>query len=236
MNNHCFSVEHAGLYGVEEAVLIWHLQFWIRKNAANSEHQYDGRTWTYNSAKALATLFPYMTDRQLRRTVDSLESQDVVVKGNYNRSGMDRTLWLAFSDETIFLTLFHSPEKVSTFGKKHSPKTARPFAENGDSLIGTDINTDIAQAQFCSAWEKYPKRPGANRVAALKAWNARLKDGIDPDEMIHGVSRYAAYCTSKNTDGQYIKQPATFFGPDMHFRSEWEDESKPEFDQFAGAL
>jgi hypothetical protein len=75
--------------------------------------------------------------------------------------------------------------------------------------------------EFEIAWQEYPKRTGASKADSLKAWKARLKTGADPQEIIAGVRRYAAYCATTNTEPQYIKQPATFFGPGEHYLSDW---------------
>jgi hypothetical protein len=74
---------------------------------------------------------------------------------------------------------------------------------------------------FEKAWDSYPKRPGASKKDSFKAWKARLKAGGKPAEMIAGVERYAAYTVGVHTDPQFIKQPASFFGPGDHFKSDW---------------
>jgi len=49
-----------------------------------------------------------------------------------------------------------------------------------------------------------------------------VKDGISPDDLHAGVERYAAYCRATGNVGTpYVKQAATFFGPDEHFREPW---------------
>lgn len=125
--NHSFDVEFAREYGIEEAIMIQNFHFWISKNKANGRHEHDGRTWTYNSAKAMTELMPYLSDRQIRRTLDSLVEKGVLIKGNWNESAYDRTLWFAFADESKF-----------QIGHHHSPKSAETFAEIGDSK--TDLN------------------------------------------------------------------------------------------------
>ena len=57
---YCFDCDVAKEYGIAEAVIIWHFQFWLIKNRANGEHFYDGQYWTYNSIKAFQELFPLM--------------------------------------------------------------------------------------------------------------------------------------------------------------------------------
>lgn len=79
---------------------------------------------------------------------------------------------------------------------------------------------------FELAWSAYPKRPGASKADSMKAWNARIKDGVDPQTIYAGVARYAAYCDATVSSPQYIKQPATFFGKGKHYESDW---SIPDF-------
>lgn len=131
--NHSFDVGHAQAYGLHEAILIHNLQFWIQKNRANGRHLHDERTWTYNSAKAFADLLPYLSDRQIRRALDNLVELGVLVKGNYNASTYDRTLWYAFAKEDQFL-----------FWQMHSPNLVNALPESGDSLTDSKPveNTD----------------------------------------------------------------------------------------------
>ncbi len=89
-------------------------------------------------------------------------------------------------------------------------------------------STDYSPA-FEEAWQAYPKRSGGNnKLSAFKAWNARIKQGVQPETMLEGVKRYAAYCLATgNTGTQYVKQAATFFGPDRHFEESWQTPSAP---------
>ncbi|GBE69461.1 TPA: hypothetical protein QCI21_003518 [Enterobacter roggenkampii] len=84
-------------------------------------------------------------------------------------------------------------------------------------------STDYSPA-FEEAWQAYPKRAGGNsKAAAWKAWKARIKDGVTTVAMLHGVNRYAEYVRATGSAGtQYVKQAATFFGPDRHFEESWQ--------------
>ena len=78
--------------------------------------------------------------------------------------------------------------------------------------------------EFEQAWQAYPKRAGGNsKAAAWKAWKARIKDGVTTEAMLAGVSRYAGYVRATGSEGtQFVKQAATFFGPDRHFEEVWQ--------------
>lgn len=100
--NHSFDVATAEKYGVEEAIFIENMRFWLDKNKANERHFYDGRYWTYNSAKAFAKLFPYWSASQVNRIIKKLETEGVLVSGNYNQSAYDRTKWYSLNEEIHF--------------------------------------------------------------------------------------------------------------------------------------
>jgi len=140
--NHFFDVEHAKRYGVIEAVLIANFQFWIAKNRANGENLRNGRTWTYNSVRAYALLFPYLSRDQVRRAIDRLVAAEVLAVGNYNEKATDQTKWFAFRDEQQFL-----PEMSPLSDLADLPnaigKSASPVGKPANSLISTDVNTNV---------------------------------------------------------------------------------------------
>lgn len=126
---HSFDIEVAQEYGIAEAIFIKHFQFWIKKNKANKTHLHDGRTWTYNSIKAFMDLFPYMSQKTIRTTLEHLRSRGVLITGNYNDDACKRTLWYSFADEEKW---------ICQIGLKQMPKT-----ENANADDGKCINTDV---------------------------------------------------------------------------------------------
>lgn len=150
--NHSFDIAHACAYGIHEAILIQNLQFWIVKNRANGRHEHDGRTWTYSSTKAFTELFPYMSTSAMRRTLLSLQTQGVILTGNYNSNQYNRTSWFAFADEAVFLPEFsHLSKTTNGAGEGENsicrkrqmelPKTTNGVAENDKSH--TDVRKDV---------------------------------------------------------------------------------------------
>lgn len=106
-----FEVDKAKKYGVEEAIILYSLIFWIRKNKANRQAKHDGHYWTYNSVSAWQEQFPFWSTGQIRRILESLVKQGVILTGNYNKSAYDRTLWYAVVDESILeIEENHLPE------------------------------------------------------------------------------------------------------------------------------
>ena len=98
---HRFNVQFAKDYGIEEAILIENLYFWIAKNVANEKHKYERRYWTYNSAKAFAELFPYINETKIYRVLAHLEDVEFIIKGKFSQDKHDRTNWYSFSDKGL---------------------------------------------------------------------------------------------------------------------------------------
>ncbi|HDX8328219.1 TPA: helix-turn-helix domain-containing protein [Raoultella ornithinolytica CD1_MRS_4] len=117
---------------------------------------------------------------------------------------------------------------------KHDPSVNSKH-ESQDTGASADASAPARSAKqdyspdFETAWQAYPKRAGGNsKSGAFKAWKARLKDGVKPEDMLAGVKRYAAYARATGSVGtQFVKQAATFFGPDRHFEESWQAPSAP---------
>lgn len=99
--NHSFNIELAQRFGIEEAIIIEHFAFWIKKNVANKNNYFEGEYWTYNSAKALEEIFPYMSMKKIQRTLVALEKIKIFKSGNFNESKYDRTKWYCIVDPEI---------------------------------------------------------------------------------------------------------------------------------------
>ena len=85
-----------------------------------------------------------------------------------------------------------------------------------------DRSRDPAELEsFDEAWKAYPRRPNNSRGKARRAWMARLKEGIDPVTLLAGVRAYAAYVERERVEPKFVKQAATFFGPDRHWEADY---------------
>ncbi|EIA8211418.1 helix-turn-helix domain-containing protein [Escherichia coli] len=118
--------------------------------------------------------------------------------------------------------LKHDPQVNS----KHDPQD---IGASADASAPARSARQEYSPEFEQAWQEYPKRAGGNsKSAAFKAWKARLREGIKPETMLDGVRRYAAWVRATgNTGTQFVKQAATFFGPDRHFEEAWQQPAAP---------
>ena len=118
-------------------------------------------------------------------------------------------------------------EIKNTLGASAGAATPTAISGSGKSSEKTsDTKPAVRQEyslDFELVWQEYPKRAGGNpKGAAFKHWKARLAEGATPQAILDGVRRYAAFIRATGKLGtEYVKQAATFFGPDRHFEEPW---------------
>lgn len=160
--NYTFDIDDATKYGVDEAIMLSNLKFWLRKNKVNERHNHDGHTWTYNSKKGFAELFPFWSPRQIERIINSLKKQGLIITGNYNKMKFDHTLWYAFVDEKL-LELPITPN-----GAKDETKQCKGVVQTVEPIPDSKPNKENNNKAFDAFWIDYPCKQ--NKQAALKAF------------------------------------------------------------------
>jgi hypothetical protein len=177
---HHFNIEVASQYGVNEAIFCSNLYFWVKQNEANKKHFYDGRFWTYNSMEAYTKLFPYWTIKQIRTVIDNCEKKGLIIKGNYNKKGYDRTTWYALTD---VIYVIYEGEKYSNIKKCPNGQMDVPKKANGNAQKGTPIpdskpnkktNNKLTTTSTTEIIEEFKKEN--NSVPVEEIAEALLKD------------------------------------------------------------
>lgn len=134
---HHFDVEIATKYGVHAAVILDNLQFWIEHNRANEKCYAEGRYWTYNSVKAFARLYPYMSEQAVRTALQKLIDGGLIIKGNFSKT-QDRTTWYTITEKGEQL-LGRKP------AQEQQPEPENPFSDYGKAEIPDTVETYAAR-------------------------------------------------------------------------------------------
>ena len=132
MASHSFDIDLASKYGVNAALLICHMQYWISHNKRLKRNLKDGRTWTYQTMEEIAAHFPYLGLDCLRNALHFLTTgchvkskkkviEPILMKGNYNKTKFDRTVWYAFVSENDFISNISNDEVNSQIEKTKIP-------------------------------------------------------------------------------------------------------------------
>lgn len=126
-----------------------------------------------------------------------------------------------------------APSRIPPFPgegqSKDSPRTGQGQSKDRSSRavsVSVSVSDTVSvtvpeDGLFADAWAAYPKRPNNPKAAAKRAWDARIKAGVDPDTMIAGVRAYAAYVTAQRVEPKFVKMASTFFGPDEHYLTDY---------------
>lgn len=203
--NHQFDVDHAILFGLQEAIFINNFHFWLRQNAANERNIRNDKPWTYNTHKAYCKQFPYMSENQIRRVLESLVSQGILEKAKFNDNKYDHTLWYSFTDEFLLQNpLFDPAKKPDRGGLKPASHTDKK----------TD---DIHREMFDRFWNAYPKKVGKD--AAFKSFVKRAPDEKLLKEILQAVELHKTTDMWTKDSGQYVPNPATWLN-----QGRWMDE------------
>lgn len=132
MGIHIVRDEIAVACGVNSAMILEYLKFWTDKNKANKMHYHNGMWWTYESTEAFCEQFPFFTGNQIRSAIDKLISFGYIVKGNFNQSKYNRTLWYAITEKGY--ALFHTAQNAETSSCEN------PVLDREDLDVGSQEN------------------------------------------------------------------------------------------------
>lgn len=185
---HFFDPEIAVQYGVDEAVFIQNLRFWIQRNEANEKNFYEGKCWVFNSQRAWPKLFPYWTRKQIRRIVEKLRDLGVIEVGCFNESPYDRTAWYTLRNDLLLKEI--PPKELAGDAKNGEiggPKRAQTRAQMGPSLI-TDSNSNkniVAASSDGADAPVFLQNPEPLKTAGVKKNTVTIADlvaeGVNED-------------------------------------------------------
>jgi len=135
---HQFNTDLAIRFGIEKAILLHNLAFWIHRAAANNKHAHGNYYWIYNSAEAWAKLHPYIKPRTVSRYLKDLEKSGIIKSDNFNKLKYDRTKWYTIIDKSICI-IYDIPLVNLANGKAQND---RPIPDSiTDSVDDDKINS-----------------------------------------------------------------------------------------------
>jgi len=204
-----FNIEAARRYGVDGAILLQGMAAWISKNRANERHFHDGRWWTYNSKAALARLFPFWTEKQIRRIVNALTAAEAILQGNYSDGSYHNTTWYALSDDV--LELLGAGECASAFlsagdGGRELPhqSPAAPASPRGSQDgESTCPNGQVTESTCPNGQIDLPKRAGTQDNLPKESKSKQVNTN-NPPIAPQGVARTSPAGTPRARDGEAL--------------------------------
>lgn len=130
-----FSPELAAQVGLNEAILISQMTYWLSK----TKHIIKGKPWVYNSYDAWEIQFPFWSKSTIRRLISSLEEKGVLISQNLNVRKTNRTKWYSLDLDKIPAS--HSQKQFS-----QRKEETLPSAQDEHSHVLT-LNTSIKDSK-----------------------------------------------------------------------------------------
>lgn len=203
---HHFDVEDAMKYGVEKAVVLANIKFWLNHNKSKdlSTVKRDGYYWMYNTAKDMSNVLPYFTQSKVQRLLKQLEDDGVLIVGNYNKVKYDRTKWYTLSEFTYDENCITQTPELNNGNEQ----IEQPIQ---DSKTDTKTNNKI-DIPFSDFWDKYDYCKGKKSDVEAK-WEALT----DEDRLltIESLDKYK----QSTPDKTYRKYPMSYLNTEA-----WNDE------------
>jgi len=137
-DTHSFNVKIAAELGsAHDAIILQHFWIWHQHNTGKDrsmkgDHPYP---WTYNTVSRIAEIFPYMTEREVRLSIQRLVSKGYLITDNFNKMKFDRTLWYSLTDKSV---------KIYTPGVLQNVKSTEQNVNSAGHIVnsaGQIVNT-----------------------------------------------------------------------------------------------
>lgn len=97
----------ATLIGLNEAIVLQQVHYWIEieKKTKDQEvirkHFHGDKWWIYNTFEQWQEQFPFWSVPTIKRSVKKLKDMGLLISGNFNRHGYDRTSWYTIDYEAL---------------------------------------------------------------------------------------------------------------------------------------
>lgn len=194
VKQHSFSIELAEKIGVEKAVLMANIHYWLDWSFSHGKNAHQGYHWTYNSSTGFAKLFPYWSANKIQKMLKSLEDDGYIITGCFNKAGYDRTKWYTTSDYKISqIGLMEKADPLNGLGESAQPI---PIIKPDGKPVNKHID------RFEEFWDLYAKKDARPKC------ESKFKK-LKPEEIEKIFEVLPAYVAS-TPDKQFRKNPYTW--------------------------
>lgn len=156
-NVRMYDVELACIIGDRPATLLNQVHYWLEITSKiddkdiMAKHYHDGKWWIYNTFEQWHEQFPYWSIITIKRIIAKLEDLNLLISGNYNKYGYDRTKWYTINYDVLnSLKKNHSIKMIqSKVSECHNGKYQNDTTNTIDYLHNTSTkNTNYNNAFF----------------------------------------------------------------------------------------
>lgn len=110
----------AAKIGLNEAMILQQVHYWIEKNKKANRNFHQGKHWTYNTIEEWQEEFPFWSKDTVRRTFKKLRESKIIIVDNFNKSQIDKTLWYTIDYKTLEDTV--GEEQIAIIDSSNLPQ------------------------------------------------------------------------------------------------------------------
>lgn len=229
--------------GLNEAIVLQQIHYWLNKRT----HLKDGKYWTYGSMVTWQRdQFFFWSVNTVKRTFASLEKQNLLIIGNYNRAGFDKTKWYSVNYETLEQVSQRLTQNESTIDPMWVVGETQNETDNTLDLPKTSSDTKtsssnelerapIPYAEIIGYLNEKTSRAFRNVDSNKKYIKARWNEGYEVDDFKQVVDNKCDEWLLDEKMNQFL-QPSTVFGPkfDQYLNQRVHKKNKKTIDEEMG--
>lgn len=166
-----FDENIAAEYGLPEAIMLNDISYWEKQNRLNGRNFHEGKHWTYNTFKAFVGLYPYFSERTLKRAIQHLIDADLILVGNFDNDRFKHTNYYTLSDKAMEYFserpnrqcqngTIGSAKMTPSYNNISNIENSNTVINNTDITLGTSLVSDETKRKkelFEQFWKAYPK-------------------------------------------------------------------------------
>lgn len=209
-----------GSNGDREAIVLQQLNYWLHSKWAK---EINGRMWIYNTFENWQKdNFPWLSLPTVKRIFTKLEKKGLIITGNFNKAGFDKTKWYSIDEDKLNELMSHASYQNDTTivskrddGEYQNDTTyTRDYTETTtdkdiDSTAKAEppIYKEVIDYLNAKAGTKYKPSSAVNK----RLIDARIKDGYFLDDFKTVIQNKCATWLHDSKMSKYLR-PQTLFG------------------------
>lgn len=218
------------LGGSDRAIILQQLHYWLNKSGKTI----DGRRWIYNTMDEWHDQFYWIKSiRTINNHFKKLEEMGLVITGNYNKKGFDRTKWYTIDYDQLHkmenafcknCKMEHAKVAVCNEQNLQNPfskncvnntrdytETTSETTKKNNSRAEPDSVADKTKTIVDYLNEKTDSHYKATTPKTKQLVQARLKEGFTVDDFKTVIDKKTATWLNDNKMNKYLR-PLTLFG------------------------
>ena len=93
-----FSTDDAVDHGVDAAILLHNVRYWLDYARAHDEMKQDGYYWMFMTASKMQIIMPFWSENKIQKMLKRLVEKGTLITGEYNKSSWNRTKWYSMPE------------------------------------------------------------------------------------------------------------------------------------------